>query len=603
MKTHFWKDYRRLLGFLRPHLGLFFIATLVTLVSAMFSWAQLGMILPVVDRLMAKSKISLNFPVPTFAQALIDKVNQLEPSALLQSVAIIAILIMALKGFFEFLQSYLMADLSQKILKNIRSTLYRKMQNLSLDFFSQSRVGSLVSNILNDTGIIYNSIGEGLKDLLYQPFLIVFCATTAFIIHWRLAIISLVVVPILIVPIIRVGKLLRKISSRAQEQLAQLTQAIVEAISGTRIVKAFCREDYEVERFDKLNDAYYKSMMKANRRMFALDPITEFIGIFAGIIIFAYAGNEVLRGRLTFGLFGLFLACLLSLLKPFKRLSRINSINQQALGAASRIFQILDTPIKVKDEAGARILPSSQEYHIAFKNICFKYEEKEDFVLKEINLEIKPGQVVALVGPSGAGKTTLSNLLPRLYDATQGAVEINGTDIRRFTVNSLRQQIGMVTQETFLFNDTVKANIAYGKLEASDEEIMRAAQAANAQQFILNLPQGYETVIGDRGFRLSGGEKQRLAIARAVLKNPPILILDEATSQLDTESEMLVQEALDRLMQGRTVLVIAHRLSTVRRADKIAVLENGKIKQIGTHQQLMEKEGLYKHLYQLQFRE
>jgi len=372
---------------------------------------------------------------------------------------------------------------------------------------------------------------------------------------------------------------------------------LTETFIGVRIVKAFCAEQREIAKFKKQNQDYYRLAMKSIKRMLLLGITTELIGVAMALFIVFYGGRQVITGSLSFGVFALFMAALLSLIRPFKKLSQVNSIMEQALAASVRIYEVLDLTPSIAEKAGAGEL-SGFHRSIAFENVRFGYAEQE--ILKGINLEVKKGQMLAVVGPSGVGKTTLVDLIPRFYDPQRGRILIDGVDIKELTLKSLRRQIGIVTQETILFNDTIRNNIFYGKPDATQEEIERAAEQAHAHDFIRRLPLGYDTVIGDRGTKLSGGERQRIAIARALLKNPPILILDEATSQLDAESERIVQEALDRLIQGRTVFVIAHRLSTVRNAHHIAVLDQGRLVQQGSHEELASKDGLYQRLYQMQ---
>jgi subfamily B ATP-binding cassette protein MsbA len=379
--------------------------------------------------------------------------------------------------------------------------------------------------------------------------------------------------------------------------MADINSLLYETIIGTRIVKAFNMEHYEVKKFDQANQDYYRLSMRSIKNQLILSPSTEFLGCIAGIFVFFWGGREVIAGKLSFGVFGLFLGSLLSLIRPFKKLSQVHSVNQQALAASTRIHEVLDSSPSVKEKTGADALTGFRQ-NIVFSDVWFSYADNQ--VLKGIDLEVKKGQMLAVVGPSGVGKTTLLDLIPRFYDPQKGSIFIDGTDIKEVSLASLRQQIGIVTQETILFNDTIKANIAYGKLDTSEKDIIQAAMQAHAHDFIQHLPQGYATIIGDRGMKLSGGERQRIAIARALLKNPPILILDEATSQLDSASERIVQEALDRLIHGRTVLVIAHRLSTVRNAQRIVVLDQGKIVETGTHGDLVAQDGLYKRLYQMQ---
>jgi subfamily B ATP-binding cassette protein MsbA len=391
--------------------------------------------------------------------------------------------------------------------------------------------------------------------------------------------------------------MLRKLSHRSQEKMADINSLLYETIIGTRIVKAFNMEGYEIKKFAQANHDYYRISMKSIKRILIVSPVTEFLGCLAGITVFFWGGREVISGKLSFGVFGLFLGALLSLIRPFKKISQVHSVNQQAVAASTRIHEVLDTLPSVSEKKDARQF-SGFAGTITYDDVWFSYGENG--ILMGIKLQIKKGEMVAIVGPSGAGKSTLLDLLPRFYDPKKGRILIDGVDIRESSLRSLRQLIGIVTQETILFNDTIKANIAYGMAETSQKEIEHAAILAHAHDFIKNLPQGYDTLIGDRGTKLSGGERQRIAIARALLKDPPILILDEATSQLDTQSERIVQEALDTLIHGRTVLVIAHRLSTVRNAQRIIVLEAGRIAEEGRHEELLNKGGLYSRLYRLQ---
>jgi subfamily B ATP-binding cassette protein MsbA len=415
---------------------------------------------------------------------------------------------------------------------------------------------------------------------------------------WKLAIIALVVFPLAVLPIVKFGKKLRSYSTRSQSAMADITTILLETFTGTRIVKAFNMEDHERRRFANINRRLFGILVKAVRVRALSHPLMEFLGGVGIAFIVFYGGYNVIQGAATPGTFFSFLAALLMLYEPVKRLSGINNTVQQGLAAASRIFEVLDTVPEICNQPGARVLASVSQ-GIEYRGVSFKYEE--EWVLKNINLSIRVGEMVAFVGASGGGKTTLVNLLPRFYDVTSGKVLIDGVDIREFTTESLRAMVGIVTQQTILFNDTVRNNIAYGNIDQPFEEIVKAAQAAFAHGFIQNLPQGYETVIGEQGVKLSGGERQRISIARALLKNAPILILDEATSSLDSESEVEVQKALEYLMQGRTTLVIAHRLSTIRKADRIMAISGGTIVEEGTHEGLLAKNGEYKKLYLLQF--
>jgi len=591
------RDYLKLLRFAKPYLGLFSLATICMIFSTIFDGASLAMIVPLADKVLSGKKIIVPNKLPVFLSNFIDTLNNMEPRVLLMQMAIGILVLFILKGIFGFFQSYFMSDIGQRVVRDIRLRLYAKLQSLSLDYFIYKRGGELISRITNDVKLVENAVSYGSTDLIYQSLQVVLFTFLIFFIHARLALIAIILLPLISWPIIRVGKALRKLSRRSQEKMADINSLLYETIIGTRIVKAFNMENYEINKFNLDNRDYYKISMKSIKRMLLLNPFTEFLGALAGILVFVWGGKEVIAGKLSFGVFGLFLGSLLSLIRPFKKLSSVNSLNQQAVAASIRIYEVLDTSPTVQEKPRAFELATFKN-SVFFEDIWFSYADQE--ILKGINLEVKRSQILAIVGPSGAGKTTLLDLIPRFYDPQKGRILIDGRDIKEVSLKSLRQFIGIVTQETILFNDTINANIAYGKLGASQKEIEQAAIQAYAHDFIQNLPLGYDTLIGDRGMKLSGGERQRIAIARALLKNPPILILDEATSQLDSESERLVQEVLDRLIQGRTVFIIAHRLSTTRAAHRIVVLDKGRIIEQGSHNELISKEGIYKRLYQLQ---
>jgi subfamily B ATP-binding cassette protein MsbA len=596
------RDFFRLFRFLKAHLGIFGLAVACMFVSALFDGIQIAPAIPMIDNVFTGQGIAISRPLPDFLSRLIEIINALPRIRLLRFIVFGFLGVFLFKGFFVFIRQYLMTNVGQLVLRDIRKALYSKYQYLSLDYYSRSKVGVLVSRITHDVGVINNSIAQGLTDVFYQGFKVIVLFSIAIFINWRLFLISIILFPFISIPVVRISKALRKISTKTQEKVAEINSAIYEGISGIRIVKIFSMENYEIDRFARANQGYYKVTMKSAKRMITIGPISEFVGTCAAMLVLYVGGRQVIQGDLSFGMFAAFMGAMFQCVQPFKRLSNINAMMQQAGAAATRIFQVLDTPLDVQDKPGAMSLPEVKK-KVRFENVSFKYKGEEEEVLKGINLEVPKGTVLAIVGPSGVGKTTLVNLIGRFYDVTKGRITFDGCDIREINLKSLREKIGIVTQEMFLFNDTVKANIAYGNIKASFESIVQAARAAGADDFIQALPKGYDTVIGDRGFRLSGGEKQRLAIARALLKNPPILILDEATSQLDSQSEVLVQQALDKLMRGRTVFVIAHRLSTLRHADKMVVLDRGEITECGTHQDLMNNAGLYKQLYQLQFRD
>lgn len=591
------RDYLRLLKFIRPYIGKFLIATVCMGFSAVFDGVQLAMIVPVADKVLSNQKIVVPDKVPGFLASFIEMINNTPQLVILNYIAIGVILLFLLKGFFGFVQSYLMSDIGQLVVRDIRAKLYEKLQSLSLDYFTQKRGGELISRITNDVKLVENAVSYGSTDLIYQTMQVLVFLCLTFFIYFKLALISFILVPFIAFPIVKVGKMLRKLSHRSQEKMADINSLLYETIIGTRIVKAFNMEGYEIKKFAQANHDYYRISMKSIKRILIVSPVTEFLGCLAGITVFFWGGREVISGKLSFGVFGLFLGALLSLIRPFKKISQVHSVNQQAVAASTRIHEVLDTLPSVSEKKDARQF-SGFSGTITYDDVWFSYGENG--ILMGIKLQIKKGEMVAIVGPSGAGKSTLLDLLPRFYDPKKGRILIDGVDIREASLRSLRQLIGIVTQETILFNDTIRANIAYGMTETSQKEIEHAAILAHAHDFIKNLPQGYETLIGDRGTKLSGGERQRIAIARALLKDPPILILDEATSQLDTQSERIVQEALDTLIHGRTVLVIAHRLSTVRNAQRIIVLEAGRIAEEGRHEELLNKGGLYSRLYRLQ---
>jgi subfamily B ATP-binding cassette protein MsbA len=593
------RDYRKLFRFAKPYRGALILSGIFMGMVTLLDVFRLSAIVPIVDRVFTNKPIvfSSGGKFPAFAVNILNFLNSLTPLKVLYLILIVMPIALIIRAIFEYLQSYIMSDVGQKVIRDVRNLIYAKLQILSLDYFTQKRSGELISRITNDVKVIENAVSYALTDLVYQSFEVFSFALLIFLINWRLALISIVVLPMVVVPMVAVGRVLRRLSRSSQEKMADINSLLVETFTGVRIVRAFCAEDRELAKFKKQNQDYYRIAMKSIKRMLLLGIITELIGVAMALFIIFYSGRQVIEGALSFGVFTLFMAALLSLIKPFKKLSQVNSIMEQAVAASSRIYEVLDASPSVKERADAQGLSGFKE-GIIFENVWFSYADQD--ILKGINLEVKRGQVLAIVGPSGVGKTTLADLIPRFYDPKKGRILVDGLDIRDVTLKSLREHIGIVTQETILFNDTIEANILYGRPGASQEEVERAAIQAYAHDFIKQIPLGFKAIIGDRGMKLSGGERQRIAIARALLKNPPILILDEATSQLDSESERLVQQALDRLIQGRTVFVIAHRLSTVRGAHTIIVLDKGKIVEQGNHSTLLNNDGLYKRLYQMQ---
>ncbi len=511
-------------------------------------------------------------------------------------IIVIALVVFAfLGGLCAFGRDYFMFYTAEGVAMDMRSILYRKLQSLSLDYFTSHRTGMLVSRLTNDVKLIESSISIALANLLQQSLQVVIFLTAIFIfIPWQLALLSIVVAPFIALPIIKIGRKIRYISAKSQEKMADIYSFIGETISGAPIIRAFSMENYEISKFKNENEKFFSIILKLAKRQTGLSPLIHLIATLGGVMIILYGGWLVLEGVFSTALFIFFLLLFASLTTPFAKLSNVNAMIQQGLAAAERIFKITATHPTVKEVPNAITLPGIKN-KICFSKVSFSYNDKEE-VLKDIDIEVKAGETVALVGPTGSGKTTLVNLIPRFYDPTSGSIEIDGYNIKKVTLESLRQQIGIVTQETILFNDTIYNNITYGRKDVSPREVEKAARIANAHQFIANMPEGYQTLIGDRGIRLSGGERQRIAIARAVLKDSPILILDEATSALDAESEKLVQDALRRLMTGRTTFIIAHRLSTLRNASWIIVLESGRIVRITTYEELMLKDELHQNI-------
>ncbi|MGH7197439.1 MAG: ABC transporter ATP-binding protein [Candidatus Omnitrophota bacterium] len=600
--------YQRMISFVRPHLGRLCVAFSCMVMNSLLSGLPIvGLVIPFVDTILAGKPIVIPHEgqIPAFVLDFVYHLNALSRWKLLNLLIVWTIVLAFFRILFEFLQSYFMNDVSQRVIRDLRNHVYQKIVGLPLSFFGKSQTGALVSRITYDTGVVRDAISEGLTDFLFQPVQILvniaalLTVKIIFNIPWSLVLIIFGLLPLIIYPVLRVGRRLKKISRASQEQVADINSTLFESISGIRIVQGFGMENYEKERFAKQNQALYRTMMLSISRMIIVSPLTEFIGFVCLGVVLWIGGREVIENQMSPGAFIAFLVALFSLLRPFKRLSRVHGINQHALAAAERIFEILDTTNEIREKENAKDLPPLSKT-IEFQDVAFSYNSKPLF--SGVNLRVRTGEIIAIVGPSGAGKTTLVNLLPRFYDVTGGKISVDGVDVRDATIKSLRDQIGIVTQETILFNDTISANIAYGRSETSQAEIENAARIANAHNFISKFPLKYQTVVGDRGTRLSGGEKQRISIARAVLKNPPLLILDEATSALDSESEVLVQEAIHNLMKGRTVLVIAHRLSTIKDAHKIIVLSDGKIAEAGNHEELLKADGLYKRLYELQFR-
>jgi subfamily B ATP-binding cassette protein MsbA len=521
-------------------------------------------------------------------------------SATIWRIVVVFFFIYLIKNVAGYVSSVLMAYVGQKVIQDLRDSLFGKLVRLPLAFFHGHRAGELISRVTNDVQIANKCVDVSFTNLVRDPILIVAYFLMALIISWRLTLLACLILPLTLFVIIRIGKKLRRYSHLQQERLADLTSVLQETVYGVRVVKGFAMEHFANQRFLRESQRLFQDVFRIVRMERLGTPLTEQLSVMAGLFILWYGGNRVLAGEeLTPGMFILFFIAIFSMVHPIKELSTVNNAIQEGMAAAERIFMVLDTEVESPDGEGHEELQGVTG-GVTFESVTFGYSPGEP-VLRDISLHVDPGEVVALVGPSGAGKSTLVDLIPRFYDPQQGQVLIDGRDLRRFRLDSLRRSLGIVTQEVILFNDTVANNIAYGLTDVPRERIEAAARAANAHRFVTRLPDGYDTLIGDRGVKLSGGERQRLSIARAILKNPPILIFDEATSALDTESEQLVQEAIDRLVRDRTTFVIAHRLSTITNADRIYVLQGGRIVQAGSHRELLEVGGLYRDLYELQF--
>ncbi|MCX5853080.1 MAG: lipid A export permease/ATP-binding protein MsbA [Deltaproteobacteria bacterium] len=569
--------FKRILKLARPHTPKFIMAMVCMLIVGATTSALAFLVKPTLDEIFLKKNADMLIWIP---------------------VAVIAIYLT--KGLCSYTQTILMSFIGQRVVADLRNNLYKQIQMQSLSFFTKNPTGILMSRITNDVGYVQGAVSEAVTSLLKDSFTLICLVFVIFYRDWQLAIIAMFVFPLTIYPIAKFGEKMRNIATSTQVTMGSLTTLLQETISGTRIVKAFSMEDYENKRFANENEHLFKLALKSVSITAVSSPFMEFLGGIGIATIVFYGGYQVIKGVSTPGTFFSFLTALIMLYEPVKRLTNVNNTIQQGIAGAKRVFSIIDMVPDIRNHADAAALPKISK-GIDIQNVTFRYEETP--VLKNIHLSIKAGEVVAFVGMSGGGKTTLVNLIPRFYDVTEGRILIDGHDIRDVTIESLRGQIGIVTQQTILFNDTVKNNIAYGDIEKTDEDIIQAARAANAHDFIMNLPKGYDTVIGEQGTKLSGGERQRISIARALLKDAPILILDEATSSLDTEAEIEVQDALETLMKGRTTLIIAHRLSTIRNADRIIVLSKGEIVEEGTHESLLEKRGEYFKFHNMQFKD
>lgn len=541
-----------------------------------------------------------NLYIPWIIKDMIDEVLADKNGTMLNWIAASIIAIFVVRGLFWYGQNYLMSYVGQSVIIDIRAAVFKKLQRLSVSFYDKNKTGTIMSYVTNDVNALQSAMVENTIEMITEGFILIGSVVAMIYLDWRLTLFTVCTFPVVLWFMEFFGKKIRKTGGRIQECTADITSVLQESVASARVIKSFVREDYEVDRFDVENRANFRANMKNAQLMATLTPVVELVAAIGVTMIIWYGGNNVINGTITAGSLVAFLTYAVNISNPIKRLTRVIGNIQKALAAAQRVFMIIDMPEEIAESRDAKQLPEVSG-KVEFQNVSFAYDDKGN-VITDLSFSVKPGEVIAIVGPSGAGKSTIANLLPRFYDVNKGDIKIDGHSVREVTLDSLREQVGIVPQETMLFNGSVYNNILYGRLDATKEEIEAAAKAANAHDFIMQLTDGYETKLGDRGVNLSGGQRQRIAIARAILKNPRILILDEATSALDTESERVVQEALDRLMVGRTSFVIAHRLSTVKNADKILVLEKGNLVESGTHDELLALDGRYAHLYKIQYR-
>ena len=568
--------YRRLVPYVRPYVPILILGSVLALVVSGMEGLIAWLVKPVMDDIFIR-----------------------RDSLMLKLIPLALLAVYVVKGLARYLQANLMASVGERVVARLRRELYTHIQSMPLAFFSDVHSADLMSRMLTDVARLARLSSGVLVMAVRQLGTIAALLVVMVAREWALTLMALAAFPVIAVVVRVIGRRLYRINKRAQERVAQLAVLLHESLSGTKIVKAFGRERHEQVRFDALNDRLLALSLKNVRADEVTEPLMEVAGALGIMAVLWYGGYQVIEGHMTPGTLFSFTAAALMLYGPVRRLSRSLNVVQQSTASVERVFHILDLPLAITDRPGATRLEKFTRT-LAFERVDFRYGDADEMTLKEIALEVRKGEVVAFVGMSGAGKSTLMDLVPRFHDVTAGRITLDGHDLREVTQDSLRAQLGVVTQETFLFSDTIRYNIAYGRPDATFEEIVRAARQAHAHDFILACPDGYDTLVGERGVRLSGGQRQRIAIARAFLKNPPILILDEATSDLDAESEFMVQQALAELMRGRTVLVIAHRLATVRNADRIVVVHDGRIAEIGRHEELIARDGIYRRLYALQ---
>ena len=615
--------YYRILSFVKPYWKHISLSIACTILFAALNGLSIYLTIPLLDTLFSDSSTAQVSNQPSA----VDKAASLLPDWVINikedisrafnnyvfsgnktealfKICVIVLFAFLGKNIFGYMQAYFLAHAEQGTMKDIRDAAYQHLHELPMSYFKQERVGNLISRITNDVNIVQSSISTTFLNLIREPLTIIVFLAIALSISWKLTLLAFITLPFSALIIGWIGVRLRKYSSIVQAKMADITSVLQETISGVKIVKAFGMEKYENEKFKSETKSFFKMMLHIVRVRNASSPITEFLSVIVGVVIIYYGGILVLEEHtLKASEFLGFLFAIFQLMPPIKELSGVNNRIQESSAAADRIFEIIDTPPLIKNIPGAKKLIQFNN-EIRFEHVSFHYDDAEELVLDDLNFSVEKGKIIAFVGPSGGGKSTLVDLIPRFYDPTKGKILIDDIDIKEYEIKSLRTMMGIVTQETILFNESIKNNIAYGLDDYPFEKIIEASKTANAHNFIVQMPEGYDTVIGERGVKLSGGQRQRISIARALLKNPEIMIFDEATSALDNESELLVQEAIDRLMVNRTTFVIAHRLSTIRNASQILVLDKGKIIQTGNHEELIKQErGLYRKFYEMQFRD
>jgi len=569
--------YIRLLGYSRPHLWRIVLSIIFSLVVAGTDVGYVNLIEPLVDKIITAGNHELVYLIP-----------------------VVVIGLAVLKGAGRYFQEYYIKTAGQLVVQDLRNGLFKKFIHLSMSFHVNQSSGGLTSKVLNDIGVMQKSAADALVDGVRESFTLVGLICLAFYKDWRLSAVAFMVLPFCVIPATVLGRKIKNNIKRSLESVGFLTGTLQESFDGIKVIKAFGREEDQIHKFKVENKDYYRFLRKAIKYNSLTAPAIELLAALGAAGVAWYGVNRVLSGDMTQGQLFSVVAAIMMLFTPVKRLTKVSNTVQQSIGAAERVFTLLDMPLEILDKQGSVDMPRARG-EVAFENVTFRYDDEP--VLKDFSLHACPGEVIALVGPSGGGKSTAAGLIARFYDPQQGSIKIDGYDIRDISMESLKKNLAFVDQETFLFNVSIRDNIRYGALDADDQAVAEAARQAYAEEFIEKMPQGYETIIGDRGLRLSGGQRQRICVARALLRNAPILILDEATSALDTESEAMVQKALANLMENRTTLVIAHRLSTIMHADRIVVLDQGRVVETGSHQELLAHNGLYRNLYDMQFKD